>query len=283
MSNGKNRDNFIVIDKRKVEDKIFLSLFILVIIIFGIVMIRGITNVSDNVGVESLELNPNKITSYNDSNLNIVYQVPGDTWGLAYTSTSEIQSDLEADIPEGSTEVEKEEVTTLTTEEIMSASRGEDGIFDINTDMLSAEILSSMYVNQTVGEENKQFMSFTFRPDMGYNDGEFLEYCKASFERDLTELNNASEEVKFKLVETDSKDKDSVMLKSIVTQKVYSEAESEGDEVELIDFDLYYTQYIKRIGKNLMIITFGSINEDNSVDVYLNYFANSVINLNSIK
>ena len=31
-----------------------------------------------------------------------------------------------------------------------------------------------------------------------------------------------------------------------------------------------------------MIITFGSINEDNSVDVYLNYFANSVINKNSM-
>ena len=281
MRNEKNRDDFIVIDKRKIEDKIFLSLFILVIIVFCIVMIRGVTNVRDKVEIDMMELNPEKMAQYSDSNLNIIYAVPGDTWGLAYTSESDLESDLDVDAPEGSTEVSTE-VEGLTVEEIMSASRGDDGIFDIVTDALSAEILSSMYVNQTVGQENKQFMSFTFRPDMGYNEGDFLEYCKASFERDLTQLNSASEELKFKLVDTDYKDKDSIMLKGIVTRKVYSEAKSEGEEVKLVDFDLHYTQYIKRIGKNLMIITFGSINEDDSVDVYLNYFANSVINKNSM-
>lgn len=281
MRNEKNRDDFIVIDKRKLEDKFFLSLFILVVIIFSIIMIRGVTNVREKVGTDMMELNPEKMAQYSDSNLNIIYAVPGDTWGLAYTSESDLESDLDVDVPEGSTEVSTETMG-LTVEEIMSASRGDDGIFDIVTDALSAEILSSMYVNQTVGQENKQFMSFTFRPDMGYNEGDFLEYCKASFERDLTQLNSASEELKFKLVDTDYKDKDSIMLKGIVTRKVYSEAKSEGEEVKLVDFDLHYTQYIKRIGKNLMIITFGSINEDNSVDVYLNYFANSVINKNSM-
>ena len=281
MRNEKNRDDFIVIDKRKLEDKFFLSLFILVVIIFSIIMIRGVTNVREKVGTDMMELNPEKMAQYSDSNLNIIYAVPGDTWGLAYTSESKLESDLDVDVPEGNSEVTAE-VEGLTVEEIMSASRGDDGIFDIVNDSLSAEILSSMYVNQTVGQENKQFMSFTFRPDMGYNEGDFLEYCKASFERDLTQLNSASEELKFKLVDTDYKDKDSIMLKGIVTRKVYSEAKSEGEEVKLVDFDLHYTQYIKRIGKNLMIITFGSINEDNSVDVYLNYFANSVINKNSM-
>ena len=281
MRNEKNRDDFIVIDKRKLEDKFFLSLFILVVIIFSIIMIRGVTNVREKVGTDMMELNPEKMAQYSDSNLNIIYAVPGDTWGLAYTSESKLESDLDVDVPEGNSEVTAE-VEGLTVEEIMSASRGDDGIFDIVNDSLSAEILSSMYVNQTVGQENKQFMSFTFRPDMGYNEDDFLEYCKASFERDLTQLNSSGEEVKFKLVDTDYKDKDSIMLKGIVTRKVYSEAKSEGEEVKLVDFDLHYTQYIKRIGKNLMIITFGSINEDNSVDVYLNYFANSVINKNSM-
>lgn len=281
MRNEKNRDDFIVIDKRKLEDKFFLSLFILVVIIFSIIMIRGVTNVREKVGTDMMELNPEKMAQYSDSNLNIIYAVPGDTWGLAYTSESKLESDLDVDVPEGNSEVTAE-VEGLTVEEIMSASRGDDGIFDIVNDSLSAEILSSMYVNQTVGQENKQFMSFTFRPDMGYNEDDFLEYCKASFERDLTQLNSSGEELKFKLVDTDYKDKDSIMLKGIVTRKVYSEAKSEGEEVKLVDFDLHYTQYIKRIGKNLMIITFGSINEDNSVDVYLNYFANSVINKNSM-
>ena len=281
MRNEKNRDDFIVIDKRKLEDKFFRSLFILVVIIFSIIMIRGVTNVREKVGTDMMELNPEKMAQYSDSNLNIIYAVPGDTWGLAYTSESKLESDLDVDVPEGNSEVTAE-VEGLTVEEIMSASRGDDGIFDIVNDSLSAEILSSMYVNQTVGQENKQFMSFTFRPDMGYNEDDFLEYCKASFERDLTQLNSSGEEIKFKLVDTDYKDKDSIMLKGIVTRKVYSEAKSEGEEVKLVDFDLHYTQYIKRIGKNLMIITFGSINEDNSVDVYLNYFANSVINKNSM-
>ena len=243
MRNEKNRDDFIVIDKRKLEDKFFLSLFILVVIIFSIIMIRGVTNVREKVGTDMMELNPEKMAQYSDSNLNIIYAVPGDTWGLAYTSESKLESDLDVDVPEGNSEVTAE-VEGLTVDEIMSASRGDDGIFDIVNDSLSAEILSSMYVNQTVGQENKQFMSFTFRPDMGYNEDDFLEYCKASFERDLTQLNSSGEELKFKLVDTDYKDKDSIMLKGIVTRKVYSEAKSEGEEVKLVDFDLHYTQYI---------------------------------------
>ena len=263
-----NKDDYIVINKRELEDKAFLAIFILFVVLMGILMVKGFINMRYEISKEGLEINPDKISFYRDDNLNVLYNVPGDTWVMAELGEEHNDSDEEE----------------LSIETIISTSKGEDGIFDIETDILSGEILSSIYFNQQGVEGFRQFMSYTFKPDMGYNEDEFVEYCKASFERDVTTLNGSSDSVNFTLIDTVINDKDSVMLKCYVTTKILQEQESneETEEVELEyeDFNLYYTQYIRRIGVNLITITFGSINEDSTVDVYLKYFANNIKNLN---
>ena len=61
------------------------------------------------------------------------------------------------------------------------------------------------------------------------------------------------------------------MMKMRVNQKVDGETEGTTEDKET-----YYTQYVKRIGKNIGVITYGSLMEDNTVDKYLQYFLNNV-------
>lgn len=274
-----NKDDYIVINKRELEDNVFLMIFIIFVLLMSILMIKGFINMRAELIKESLDINPDKIASYRDDNLNILYSIPGDTWVIAQLEEIQDNSDEENE---------------LSVKNIIENSKGDDGIFDIETDLLSGEILSSIYFNQQGIEGFKQFMSYTFKPDMGYSEDKFVEYCQASFERDVTILNGdstnidileKSDDVQFTLLDTVEYDRDSIMLKCYVTTKILKEEENsnETEEVKYEDFDLYYTQFIKRIGTNLLTITFGSINEDSSVDTYLKYFANSVINLNTMQ
>ena len=66
-----------------------------------------------------------------------------------------------------------------------------------------------------------------------------------------------------------------VLMKLRLTETISSKNE-DGTTSEM-DADLYYTQYIRNFDSNMGIITFGSIAEDNTVDIYLKYFLNNII------
>ena len=69
-------------------------------------------------------------------------------------------------------------------------------------------------------------------------------------------------------------------MKAKIVQTVMIDGE-DGEKVES-DEATYYTQYVKRIGKNIGTVTYGCIIEDNTVDMYLQYFLGSLVTEKSL-
>lgn len=250
--NKENRDDYIVISKEKMVNYFFTSILALALVVFIVLMgkaiIVGFNSSSDDL-VENIDMD--LVSYYKDDFLNITYGIPGGNWGMA--------------------EIED----TSGIENVCIASAGEDGVFDIKEDTLAEEVISSVcLLSGTEGEQNfHQFMSFTFRPTTELKGKDFVDYCIKSFERDMTEAEGGSSTGEFKITDTIEVDDNSVMLKMISYELI--EKEVDGKKVSE-KYPTYYTQYIRKIGKNIAIATFGSINEDNTVDDYMIFFLKSI-------
>jgi hypothetical protein len=64
--------------------------------------------------------------------------------------------------------------------------------------------------------------------------------------------------------------------------QVFQNVNDEKSESGVREEETHYTQYMRRIGKNIGVITYGSLVEDNTVDKYLQYFLNNVISEKSL-
>ena len=244
MRENNKKEDYIVIDKKKIENYFFVSVLVIALIIFLVFLVKGFTSMT----VESDDHLHNELISYyNDENLNVYYPIPGGDWVMG--------------------QVEDEDVV-----DVLKESSGEDNYFDINTDVLTSEILSTIFFNEEGLEGYRQFMSFTFKPLAD----EYLDYCIASFERDLKNSGDGTYK-DYQLLSAVEDENNGVMLKAILTEEVKSEADDIDGE-----FPLYYTQYVQRIGKNIATVTFGSIAEDDTVDKYLKYFLNNIQLINSV-
>lgn len=249
---NENRDDYIVISKEKLVSYFFTSILALAMVVFLILMgkaiITGINTDSDDL-LESIDME--LVSYYKDDFLNITYGIPGGNWGMA----------------------EIEDKSGI--QDVCAASAGEDGIFDIKTDVLAEEVISSVCLLSGTegGQDFHQFMSFTFRPTTDLTGDDFVQYCKKSFERDMREAEGSNLEGKFEITETKVVDDNSVLLKMICYETV--EREENGKTISE-EYPTYYTQYIRKVGKNIAIATFGSINEDNTVDNYMIFFLRSI-------
>jgi len=256
MSNGKGRDDYIVINKRKLEDYFFTSILCLAVLLFIVFMVKGMINIKN----QPEGINPDLVSYYQDNNLNIMYPIPGGDWVMA----------------------QYDEEYTAFADEVINASKGEDSIFDIHTDMLSEEMVSlSCFVDDGV-EGYRQYMTFSFKQNTGYNEENFKEYCEGSLKRDIMgETEGDGEPYKnYKLISSAIDENGGALLKSVVT--VEREITNEDGTTLKEDFDLYHTQYAIVVGENIASVTFGSIYEDNTVDEYLVFFLNNIKNVNSL-
>lgn len=242
MAGNNKKDDYIVIDKKKIENYFFVSVLVIALIVFLVFLGKGFVNMT----VESDDhLHSELISYYNDENLNVYYPIPGGNWVMG--------------------QIEDEDVV-----DVVKESAGDDSYFDINTDSLTSEILSTIFFNEEGLEGYRQFMSFTFKPLADYEEGEYLDYCVASFERDLKNSGDGTYK-DYAFVSAEEDENGGVLLKAILTEEVISTDENTESEMSL-----YYTQYIQHIGKNMVTVTFGSIAEDNTVDKYLRYFLNNI-------
>ena len=250
-----NRDDYIVLDKKMIEDKFFLSLFIIVIILFGVILFNGITTVKDTAISESQPINMELVASYQDKSLNVLYAIPGgDSWVMA-------------------------ELEDAGLEDIVNDSKGSDGLFDIHTDLLMSEVLTTACFNRAGQEGYEQFMSFTFTPLIDADESKYVNNSIENFKTEISVAENI-EVSDYTFLGSKEYANDGLMLKASVVQEIDVE-QSDGSMVKQ-DTTLYYTRYIKKVGVNLMVITFGSVSVDDSVDPYLEYFANSLVNINSL-
>lgn len=248
MRENNKKEDYIVIDKKKIENYFFVSVLVIALIIFLVFLVKGFTSMT----VESDDHLHNELISYyNDENLNVYYPIPGGDWVMG--------------------QVEDEGVV-----DVLKESAGDDNYFDINTDVLTSEILSTIFFNEEGLEGYRQFMSFTFKPLADYKNDEYLDYCIASFEKDLKNSGDGTYK-DYKLISAVEDENGGVLLKAILVEEVKSDTENVED-----DMSLYYTQYIQSIGKNMVTVTFGSIAEDNTVDKYLKYFLNNIQIINNV-
>lgn len=252
MVKGNKDTEYVVIKKSTLENIFFITLLCVFLIIFVFTLIRGFTGFSlINIitGRNNNMVNLNNIGYFEDVYLNVRYPCPGGNWGLAeiedYTDT------LEAVI----------------------TSMGSDGLYDFTRDALSEEILSSMFFNDIGKEGYRQFISYTFKPDPGYDSSLFLDYCQASFYNDM-ENTEGYEDYELLSAELDSSGGALMKMKMTMIME-YEDGESET-------IPIYYTQYIKDLGVNFITCTFGSTYQDNDMDVYLQFFCNNVVSDTSI-
>lgn len=249
---NENRDDYIVISKEKIVSYFFTSILALAMVVFLILMgkaiITGMNSDSDDL-LESIDMD--LVSYYKDDFLNITYGIPGGDWGMAQI----------------------EDTTGI--ENVCLASAGEDGVFDIKSDILAEEVISSVCLLSGTegGQDFHQFMSFTFRPSTELKGNDFVEYCIKSFERDMKVAEGSKAKDNFKITESKLVDENSVLLKMICYETV--EREENGKTISE-EYPTYYTQYIRKVGKNIAIATFGSINEDNTVDNYMIFFLRSI-------
>lgn len=245
MSNNiENNDDYIVIRKETIVNYFFSSLLIIAFIVFMILMVKSVVAMKNS---NENELNSDLISYYFDDYLNITYPIPGGSWVMAETDTSGI-------------------------EEVTKESAGSDNYFDFSEDSLTEEVLSNICFDEEGTEGYRQFMSFSFRPSVEYEDDELLQYCIDSFKRDIE---NSGDYKSYELVSAKMDEYNGVLMKLRLTETISSKNE-DGTTSEM-DADLYYTQYIRNFDSNMGIITFGSIAEDNTVDIYLKYFLNNII------
>ena len=234
-----SQDGYIIIHKETMINYFFTGVLVLAFGVFIAMLITGIINmkIQDENAIDT------SIIAYNqDDLLNITYPVPGGSWTFVDVDTTELS-------------------------ETVAASMGEDKYFSIDDDVLTEEVMSYLGVNQGV-TGFREFMSFTFMPDVEYNGDEFVAFCESVFEKNIQESGSYES---YELYDTQQDKYMGVMMKMRVNQKVDGETEGTTEEKET-----YYTQYVKRIGKNIGVITYGSLIEDNTVDKYLQYFLNNI-------
>lgn len=244
MKKTEENKDYIIIHKETVINYFFMSILAIAAVIFIVLLVKSVYSMSvkDNKLIDS-----NLVAYYNDEFLNITYPIPGGNWVMGELDTSGI-------------------------EEVTKKSSGEDNYFSLDDDVLSEEVLSIICFNNEGVEGYRQFMSFSFRPSVDYSGEEFIDYCVESFKRDIE---NSGDYKNYELISTSMDEYEGVLLKLILTETV--SVEQDDGTTKESDEELYYTQYIKKVGKNMGIVTFGSIAEDNTVDVYLKYFLNNII------
>ena len=247
------KGEYIVIHKETFVNYFFVSVLVIALGLFVALLVSGITKTAIQ---NSKVIDTNLISYYQDDLLNIHYPIPGGSWSFVEFDKSEIEATIKE-------------------------SMGDDNYFSMDDDVLTKEVISMLGVNETnpgtteSGEslENvggiREFMSFTFMPDMGYKDEEFIEYCKALFEKSIEESGNIDN---YNLFSTEQDEYNGVLMKMLVMQVT-----DDGSFEET-----YYTQYVKPIGKNIGIITYGSLINDETVDPYLQFFLNNVLTEKSL-
>lgn len=244
------KGEYIVIHKETLVNYFFVSVLVIALGLFITLFISGLSKM---IAQSNKIINTDLITYYQDDLLNIHYPIPGGNWALVEFDTTEI-------------------------EETVNESAGDDNYFSIEDDALTKEVISMLGVNETnsstteSGDEVggiREFMSFTFMPDMGYTGDEFIEYSKSLFEKTIEE---SGEIDNFNLYYAEKDEYEGILMKMLVYQ-----ATDEGTMEET-----YYTQYVKRIGKNIGTITYGSLIEDETVDPYLQFFLNNIVTEKSL-
>lgn len=246
-----DKKEYIVIKKEKLVNLFFGGILVLLALFVVFVMTFNIRSIFNKVNADGID--SSLIAYKDDSNLNIIYPYPGGNWVEGTLDTSGIES-------------------------VVSESMGEDNIFDIDSDVLKEEVLSSICFNEEGLGGYRQFMSFTFRPSVEVKDNtEFLSLCEESFKRDIE---NSGDYVSYNLVSGTLDDKGGVLMKLQLVENVTTKDEDGNEEQK--EEVMYYTQYIKDLGVNTAIVTFGSIAEDNTVDIYLSYFLNNIVSTLSL-
>ena len=244
------KGEYIVIHKETFVNYFFVSVLVIALGLFIALLVSGVIK---TIAQNSKVIDTNLIQYYEDELLNIHYPVPGGSWSFVEFDKSEI-------------------------EDTIKESMGEDEYFSIDDDVLTKEVISMLGVNETLSDSAessdnvggiREFMSFTFMPDMGYTGDEFIEYSKALFEKSIEESGNIDN---YDLYFTEKDEYQGVLMKMLVMQVTDSGSLEET----------YYTQYIKKIGKNIGVITYGSLINDETVDPYLQFFLNNVLTEKSL-
>ena len=242
MSNNNKNGDYIVIHKETVSNYFFMSVLAIAFAVFLVMLGNSAFNMVNNKPT----LNPDLITSYKDDHLNIYYPIPGADWVMAEVDTTEISATV-------------------------NESMGEDEYFSLEDDKLTKEVLSSIcFTGAGEGEDSgfRQFMSFTFMPNSGYPDGELLDFAISYFEKTMADSGTYVSQT---ITDSYLDENGGVMMKMEVVQAVEDEETSKETNMTT-----YYTQYVKVVGENLATVTHGSIFEDDSVDMYLQYFLNNI-------
>lgn len=241
-----NKEDYFVINKKQLVDNFFVGVLILGLIVFLFLLGKGIYG---SLTGQTGKLNPDLISYYADEYLNITYPVPGGSWGQG--------------------EIDK---TGLA--EIISASSGDDGLFQIGKDTLTEEIISSIFFLEDGEDGFRQFMSFSFKPVQNtVTKEDFLKYCIDSFNRDIE---NSGDYVDFTITESYVDDLGGALLRGVLTEEYTPEGSEESQTLKS-----YYTQYILPLGANIGTVTYGSLIEDNTADEYMRYYLNNIIDVNA--
>ena len=241
-----NNGEYFVIHKETVVNYFFVSILVLAVGVFLALFIMGVMKMG--VAEDSPDsINMELVGYYQDEFLNITYPVPNsDTWFGVDIDTTELS-------------------------ETTDASKGADEYFSIDDDPLTEEVMSFLCFNEDGEEGYREFMSFTFLPDCDYTGDEFVSYCKEGFNEDMKA---AGELESYTLTDVTTDEYGGVIMDMVVVQNVY-EKKDDGTEVAS-PVTTYYVQYVKRIGKNIGCITYGSIIDDETVKPYLQFFLNNV-------
>ena len=241
-----NNGEYFVIHKETVVNYFFTSILVLALGTFLALFLMGAIKMatSNDEGI----INTDLVGWYTDEFLNMSYPVPNsDTWFGVEIDTTEIST-------------------------VADESKGDDEYFSIDDDALTAEVISFLCFNQDEADGYREFMSFTFAPDFGYSGETFIQYCEEKFKKDMSE---AGELVSYTLTGTTQDEYGGVMMDMTVVQNV--QQENEDGTITETTATTYYVQYVKKVGKNIGYITYGSVMDDETVKPYLQFFLNNVI------
>ena len=252
VKNNSN-DLVITINKEKVVNTFFICVLVFAFIAFIFLLGRGIYRTVHVVETElSDEVNTELLSAYYDNYLDIYYAVPGGDWGMAMDDGIE-------------------PILQRVTQE----SQGQDGYFDILGDMLTEEVLSSMWLESI---EKKQYVSYAFKPNSVYNSqdrNDFITFCTETLKSDLASSDMeqlSTVDYTYDLYYTEMDELGGVLMKMKVINTYQDE-----ETGELKDIEMYLMRYSVSLGVNVLDITYGCVNEDETIVPYLKYFAKSLI------